>query len=213
MQPASIGGSRYALGIMDDYTAKSNIYFLTEKSEVTQRIIAFKTRSENTSGFRLINARLNGAGGNISTDLKAYCTNNGIRLDYSPPYAPQSNGLAEMQELGMRSRVLPIDSKLPKSLWAEAMSHGSWLRKKLPAERINRNLPILPWDSRTRIDYGSLPRFGQPGFSFIYGSTTSPDKKLGAKAHRGHFVGLQSEESKGTTKDIWIGYIQIIQGK
>ena len=53
-----------------------------------------------------------------------------MRLEYSPAYAPQINGLAErfMQELGMRSSVLLIDSKLPKSLWAEAMSHGSWLR-------------------------------------------------------------------------------------
>ena len=77
MQPASIGGSRYALGLIDDYTAKSNVYFLTEKSEVTQRIIEYKTGSENTSGFRLINARLDRAGENISTDLRAYCTNNG----------------------------------------------------------------------------------------------------------------------------------------
>lgn len=111
MQPTSNGGSRYALGIVDDYRVKCNVCIHTEKSEVTQRIIEYKARSENASGFGVVNARLDGTDENDSHDLHTYCRNTRIRLEYSPPYALQRNELADrfMQELAMCCSVLLID--------------------------------------------------------------------------------------------------------
>lgn len=98
-----------------------------------------------------------------------FCRTFGISLEYSPAFAAQSNGTAErlIQEHWTRARVLLFASTLPTNLWAEAISHGNWLRNRLQSRRIGGDIPILKWEQRTRVDFKSLLEFGTPGFVFI----------------------------------------------
>jgi len=134
MSTPSVGGSIYAVGFVDDTTSKSDVHFIKKKSDLFSSLKYYKERSEHLLGRPMINIRLDGAGENMSNEVSDFCLQNGIRLEPSPPYAPQSNGVAErfMKELGMRSRVLLFSAKLDDTLWAEAMSHGNWLRNRLP---------------------------------------------------------------------------------
>lgn len=74
-------------------------------------------------GILLKNIRLDGAGENredILTDLEKEEV---IKIEYSLPYAPQSNRTAErlIQELGRRKKTLIADSGLPDTLWTDEM--------------------------------------------------------------------------------------------
>jgi len=192
-----LGSCKYALVILDDFTAKSDVFFLEQKSQLTTVLLRYVARAERVTGYKLLNIRLDRAGENSSQQLKLYCSENGILLEYSPAYAPQSNGMAErlVQELSLRGRVLLHSANMEDRLWAEAMRHGNWLRNRLPAERIDGNIPIIKWNPSTRVNFGSLPIFGQQGYAFIYTSITVPRKKLSARAVLGNFVGLQSDET------------------
>lgn len=161
---------------MDDYTAKSDVYFLQHRSELITFLTRYIARAQNVTNCRLLNIRLDRAGENKPEVLQEYCNQNGIRLEYSPAYAPQSNGIAKrfMQELGLRCRVLLHAANFDDMLWAEAMNHGNWLRNRLPSERILGNIPMLLWDAKTRINFGTLPIFGQEGFAFLYTPSTKP---------------------------------------
>lgn len=58
---------------MDDYTAKSDIFFLTKRSETFHHIPAYQVREERMTGLFLKNIRLDGAGENradILADLE-----------------------------------------------------------------------------------------------------------------------------------------------
>ena len=74
------------------------------------------------------------------------------------------------------------------------MHHANWLRNRLPSERLARNLPILAWDSRTRLSY-NIPAFGDTGFAYLYQPDTRANKKLSPRSAHGHFVGMESDET------------------
>ena len=113
--------------IVYDYTAKYDVLFLKTKDDVYHGLRNYKVRAENVAGFLLVNIRLDRAGENTGGFAKRFCTENGIRLEYSPKYAPEINGIAErfMQELGIRARVLLYDGHLGNKLWAEAMQYAN----------------------------------------------------------------------------------------
>lgn len=145
---------------------------------------------------RLNNIPLDCAGENTSTEVNEVCLRNGIAMEMSPPFVPQSNGVAErfMQELGMRARVLLLSAKLPNSLWAEVMSHTNSLRNPLPADSVNGQIPILLWDSRPRINW-TIPSFRQARYAFLYQSATRANRKYSARSARDLFVGMERNET------------------
>lgn len=196
MTTTSLGSSCYGIGFMDDFTAKSDVYFLKSKSGLFASLKYYKERAEAETGCRLINIRLDGAGENMANMVHEFALSNGIRLEPSPAHAPESNGVAErfMKELGVRARVLLFGAKLGDEMWAEAMHHGNWLRNRLPSDRIQGNIPILSWNNRTRIDFENLPTFGQHGFAFLYQPHTRRNRKLSARSAHGQFVGLESDQ-------------------
>lgn len=98
-----------------------------------------------------------------------------------------------IQEHWTRARVLLYACKLPFSLWSEAINHGNWLRNRCPSERIRGKIPLLQWDPESRIDFSLIPAFGQPGYAFIYRSSTVPHKKFIPRSHFAYFVRMKSD--------------------
>lgn len=86
-----------------------------------------------------------------------------------------------------------LATDLPDVLCAEALSHANWLRNRLPASRINGEIPILNWDPRTIIDFSKLHIFGQTGYSFIYRSSAAAGSKLLPRSHFSRFIGVESD--------------------
>ena len=191
----SAGSNSYVLGIVDDFTAKSDVFFIQNRSSFLDCLKFYKEYSEKVVNHPLTNIRLDGAGENSTEEVKMFCIRNGIKLEYSPRYAPESNGVAErfMQELGLRARVMLLSSEMDKEMWGEAMNHGNWLRNRLPSERIGGNIPILEWNPYTRVSFENIPKFGESGFAFVYRSSTAKGKKLLPRAIHGQFVGMESE--------------------
>ena len=131
---------------------------------------------------------------NKGEDVTAFAHRNGIKLNYSPAYASESNGSAErlIREHWARARVLLFASNSHTSLWGEAINHGNWLRNRAPSDRLDGGIPILKWNLDTRIDFKQLPEFGQKEHAFIYRPKTTPQKKLLPRTVFGHFVGMES---------------------
>lgn len=204
MRMKSLGGRSYVLGIVDDFTAYSDIFVLSKRSQVYDALCEYIGRTERTTGLSLQSIRLDGAGehkGEIVTVLQRM---HGINLEWSPPYAPQSNGRAErlMQELSLRARVMLTNTDLPDQLWAEAMHHGNWLRNRLPSKAIENDVPIGRMRPNANVvDFSTIPIFGQLGFAFVYRPSTTANRKLLARAIHVIFVGMESDERLCRTYD------------
>lgn len=72
MQTASLGGSRYFLLFIDDYSRMSWIYFLKNKSETFEHFRKFKTFAENQTGKRLKVLRSDRGGEYKSTKFRIF---------------------------------------------------------------------------------------------------------------------------------------------
>ena len=132
---------------------------------------------------------------NVKGEIEIFCKQQGIHLNPSPAYAPESNGTAEriVQEHWTRARVLIFASKLPSNLWGEALKHANWLRNRLPSSCVDDQLLILNWNPNTPVEFDSLLTFGQPGFGFIYRSNTVARMKMLPRSEYGNFVGMESD--------------------
>ena len=194
----TLGRETYAVHFLEPRTAKSDVTLLKAKSDLGQALMQYKAYAENhfaTERYRIQTIRLDQARENVKGVVANFCKKEGIRINPSPDYAPERNGISEriVQEHWTRARILMIASKLPINLWGGALKHANWLRNRLPARRINNGLPILVWSPNSYIDFESQLTFGQPGFGFIYRSKTTASKKLLPRAHYRNFAGMESD--------------------
>ena len=105
MDLPSVGGSRYFVTFIDDYSRYTTVYMMKQKSEVLAKFTEFVNLVENQTGLKV--KRLNienqtvkrlrsdNGGEYVSNDFERFCTNRGIQREPTIPYSPQQNGVAE----------------------------------------------------------------------------------------------------------------------
>ena len=89
------GGKRYFITFIDDATSFCYIYLLKTKDEALHYFKIYKVEVENQLE-RKIKRLCDDCGGEyISNDFSQFCAEHDIIHEVTPPYSPQSNGVAE----------------------------------------------------------------------------------------------------------------------
>ena len=90
----SIGGSRYFVTFVDDFSKKVWVYLLKHKSEVFAKFRIWKAEVENQTGRKIKYLRYDN--GTEYTDKKftQFCGENGVQRHFSVRKTPQQNGVA-----------------------------------------------------------------------------------------------------------------------
>jgi hypothetical protein len=84
----SLGGARYMLTIIDDYSRKVWSYFLKDKSEAFSAFKEWKTMVENQTEKKVKKFRTDNGMEFCSHEFKSYCKSEGIVRHYTVPYTP-----------------------------------------------------------------------------------------------------------------------------
>lgn len=191
IEPVSLGGSRYVMTLIDDYSNYSRVYFLKAKSETAGKIIEFVAEMKTKLGKVPEVMRSDRGGEYTSKRLLEFYRREGITPQFSVPYSPQQNGKAERKNryLIEMTRCLLTDSKLDKNLWCEAMMTANYLQNRLPTSAADRT-PYEMWHGR-RPDYSSIKVFGSQAWVQI---PRVKRKKLDASAICMQFVGYASQQ-------------------
>ena len=87
--PATNGGRRYFLLLMDDCSRYMWLQLLTSKDEAVAAIKKFKMRAEVESGKKLRVLRTDRGGEFTSVEFAAYCADQGVVRHHTTPYSPQ----------------------------------------------------------------------------------------------------------------------------
>ena len=165
---SSTGGARYFVTFIDDFSRKTWVYFLSQKSQVLEKFKHFVRMMKTITGRTVAALRSDNGGEYTSTAFKDFCLTEGITHELPPPYNPQRNGVAERKNRSLLdiTRCLLLDRQLPGHLWGEAV--------KAAADILNlRSTKRHPDKTPTELFSGKKPTiahlriFGSSAFTLI----------------------------------------------
>lgn len=147
IKPSSLGNNNYFLLFIDDFSRKTWVYFLKQKSEVFEVFKKFKAAVERESGRKIKALRSDRGGEFTSREFQEFCEANGIRRPMTVPRSPQQNGVAERKNRTILNiaRSMLKSKKLPKEFWAEAVACAVYLSNRSPTRSVWGKTPQEAW--------------------------------------------------------------------
>lgn len=193
MEKQSIGGARYFVLFIDDYSRMTFIYFMKAKSEVIHYFKEFKSMAENFKNTKIKIMRSDNGSEYCSNFFEQYLKNEGIIHQKTNPYTPEQNGLSERSNRTIveKARCLIYEADLDKKFWAEAANTAVYLKNRSVASHIEKT-PFEMWMGR-KPDISHLRIFGSPVMVHV---PKEKRKKFDKKANKMFLVGY-SENTKG----------------
>ena len=186
----SLGGARYLLTFLDDYSGLSVVRPIKAKSQISGVVQEVLNLLATQTGFQVKNIRTDLGTEFVNSNLQGYLAKRGINHQKSAAYTPEQNGRAERLNRSIieKTRSLLIDSGLPKVLWAEAACTANYLR--------NRQINSLN-DSKTPFElaFGTVPDVSNLrifGSKAYVKTPTSFVDKLDPRCKQGVLVGYTS---------------------
>ena len=134
MQNASIGGSRYFVTFIDDYSRFTHVHFIKHKSDVFSVFHEDQALVTNKTGQTIGTLRSDGVGEYMPDKFEQYLCSEDNHHKMAVRYAPHQYGVAEKHNRTVckAARSMIIESELSKSFWAEAVSTAVYVRNQVP---------------------------------------------------------------------------------
>ena len=140
-------GQKYFITFIDDYSRFMYLYMLHNKNEALDAFKIFKAEVEKQCGKPIKIVRTDRGGeyyGRYTEDGQApgpfakFLQENGIVAQYTMPGSPDQNGVAERRNRTLMEMVRSMlsSSKLPKSLWIEALKTTTYILNQVPTKAI-----------------------------------------------------------------------------
>jgi len=147
ISPESWNGKRYFVTFMDDFTHFLHVYPLSKKSDVFNTFKQYYALVTAKYGSSLQVLRCDNGGEYSSNQFKQFCSEKGVKLQYTIPYTPEQNGHSERMNrtITERARSMLADSSLPKSLWNEAVLMAAYLINRSPTSVMKDVTPAELW--------------------------------------------------------------------
>lgn len=137
MEKHSLGGARFYVSFLDDFSKKVFVYTIKAKSDVPDVFVIFKNMVENQTGKKIKKIR-----SDCGTEFFNAKMNleSGIVHQNSAPYTPQQNGKSERMNRTIveKARCLLLDAGLDKNYWAEAVNTAVYLINRTPCGKDNK---------------------------------------------------------------------------
>ena len=112
---ASLGGKKYCLVIVDDYSRYTWVYFFKHKSETQENFIDFAKEVQRQYKLPILAIRSDNGSEFKNYTLNDFLSDEGIRHQYSAAYTPQQNGVAERKNRTLMdmARTMLAEHKSP----------------------------------------------------------------------------------------------------
>jgi transposase InsO family protein len=186
----SIGGSKYCLVIVDDYSRFTWVFFLLEKSQTQETLKGFLRRAQNVFGLRIKKIRSNNGTKFKNSQIESFLVEEGIKHEFSSPYTPQQNGVVERKNRTLLdiARTMLDEYKTPDQFWAEAINTACYSINRLYLHRILKKTSYeLLTGKKPNVSYFRV--FGSKCFILVKRGRKS---KFAPKAVEGFLLGYDS---------------------
>ncbi|PLW08619.1 hypothetical protein PCANC_24651 [Puccinia coronata f. sp. avenae] len=144
ISPASNGGERYFLTLVNQHTGFIHVKVLKEKSNATSAIIQFKSFYEKQTGNAMKKLVTDGGGEFCNNTLGEILAKEGIQNNIAPPYTPQHNGVAESANRTIidMTRCILLHAKMSSEWWGDAVVAAAMTTNCLPLLSKSKKSPV-----------------------------------------------------------------------
>jgi len=162
MRTESKSGAKYFATFIDDYSRWCDVFFLSKKSEILNVFKRFKAQAENLTGRKIKHLQTDNGAEYLTSEFNEFLKTNGIKRRLTIPHTPEQNGVSERKNrtLVETARCLMLQSNLPPSFWAEAVSTANYLRNRCPSKALGGGTPFELWTGK-RPKVSHCRRFGE----------------------------------------------------
>ena len=118
MRTNSLGGAKYFVTFIDDYSRMSHVCFMKQKSEVINKYNQFKELVKNQTGYKIKALQSDNGREYVNQAMIETLRKHGIHHRMTIPHTPQQNGAAERKNRTLieAARCMMLESVLPPSL-------------------------------------------------------------------------------------------------
>jgi hypothetical protein len=152
----SIGGNKYGLVIVDDFSRYTWVFFINDKSDVYCIFKTFVKRSCNEFETTIKRVRSDNGSEFKNTGVDELCDDLGIKHQFLAMYTPQSNGLVERKNITLidMARSMLSEYNVSQSFWAKAINTACYytnrlychtMLEKTPYEILNGRKPNIAY--------------------------------------------------------------------
>ena len=129
----SITGEYYCLVVTDDYSRFSWVSFMEHKSQTFDHLKILIPKLESLYKLKIRRIRSDNGGEFKNKQMEDFCQENVIHHEFSAPYTPQQNGVAERKNRTLieAARTMLVDSRLPVHFWSEAVNHACYTMNRV----------------------------------------------------------------------------------
>lgn len=191
MQNITPSGNKYFMVIIDDFTRFTKTYLLKQKSEAVDKLKEYVRWVENLFGRKPQVVRSDGGGEFNNNELLDFYKKQGIQPQFTTPYSPQQNGVAERKNRSLTEMAtcMLADAGMEKRFWGEAILTATYLQNRLPSRSIPKTPFELWWGRKPELSH--LRVFGSKAYVHV---PESKRKKLDSKARKLTFVGYAMDQ-------------------
>src|SRR3989337_999626 len=154
------GGKKYFMTLIDDSIIYCYVYLLNTKDEALHYFKIYKAEVENQLEKKIKRVRSDRGGEYFSSEFDSFCAEHGIIHERTPPYSPQSNGVAERKNRTLTDLVNAMldTSGLSKEWWGEALMTACHVLNRVPTKHKTMT-PFEEWE-RKRLKLSYLRTWG-----------------------------------------------------
>lgn len=147
ISPETIGGNKYFLLIVDDFTRFMWIFLMKTKDETFDLFKKFKIQVEKGKPNKIQILRTDRGGEFNSYQFTEFCRAQGIKRQLTAPYTPQQNGVVERRNRTVveMTRSLLKAMQVPDRLWGEAARHTVYLLNRILTKSVKNVTPYEAW--------------------------------------------------------------------
>jgi transposase InsO family protein len=138
----SIGGNKYGLVIVDDYSCFTWVFFLQYKGETQEVLKKFFRRSQNEFDAKVKKIRSDNATEFKNTQVEDFLHKEGIQHEFLAPYTPQQNGVAKRKNRTLieMTRTMLDEYKTSDRFWAEVINTACHATNSLYLHKLLKNI-------------------------------------------------------------------------
>ncbi|GKB59852.1 retrovirus-related pol polyprotein from transposon TNT 1-94 [Tanacetum coccineum] len=187
ISPMSINHEKYTLVIVDEYSRYTWVYFLRKKSQTPEMIMSFIKMVENQNDIKVKQIKTDNGTEFRNYELESFYDEKGIYQNFSSPYTPGQNGVAERKNRTLidAARTMLKGSVLSKHFWTDAVRIACYTQNRsIIVKRHDKTSYEIFRERITNISYFHV--FGCPVFIHNHKDHLG---KFNAKADDGYFLG------------------------